>query len=108
MLRLNEPSARFQLRGELKFGDPIQIEAVRYLQLLVEVREEGGEIECSECDGEGVVECGECGHDKECEECDGCGSEFYDVPRKFDARQLWLFPEMLAWVNDSEFSARVQ
>lgn len=54
---MNKPRALKTLTGPLKFGDPIQIEAVRWLQLAASLETSDVEVEkdCPECEGTGRI-----------------------------------------------------
>lgn len=58
--------ARRALAGPLKFGDPVQIEAVKTL-----AADAPEEDDCGACGGGG--ECPHCDGTGECGECDGSG-----------------------------------
>lgn len=60
-----------------EFHEPIEIDVAKFEEAIIkhsplvdEFKDE--EHECSDCDGEGVIEC-DLGHDHDCEECDGEG-----------------------------------
>lgn len=65
-----------------------------------EAIEQGAELACVGCDGEGVTECCECGNHRECDECSGSG--------KLEARDLTVNAMVINYYYRKQYQEQLQ